>query len=107
MDDQQQPYAPNESQSCTKAACNCGYMRVARVLVGTLLATVLLANLVVYAAPDLAGKLGGYLMPKECCPANCTTGECPEMLPIGLPASVLEPPGDSAFDATEVAEAKD
>lgn len=85
-------------------ACTCGYTRVARALIGTLLLTVMLGNLVIYASPEWAATLGSYLGGRRnCCPDRCpTTACCPEMTGIGIPVSVLESVMPSDERATEI-----
>lgn len=94
-----EPADPNlavDSEDSASPKCECGYMRIARAVIGTLLLTVMLGNLVVFAAPEWAATLGSILPTGYSNGGNCSSGGCPsraccpEMLPIGLPASVLE-----------------
>ncbi len=85
---------PDEAESGKTAPC-CSSVRVARAVVGTLLLTVMLGNLVVYASPEWAARIGSLLgETSRCSSGGCTAGACcPEMTGIGLPASVLESNG--------------
>jgi hypothetical protein len=72
--------------------CDCNLMRVARAVIGTLLLTVMLGNLVAYASPEWAASIGAlFSSGRSCSAGSCPTGGCcPGMTSIGLPATVLE-----------------
>lgn len=91
---------PGEAESSKPAPC-CNSIRVARALVGTLLLTVMLGNLVVYASPEWAARIGSLLgETNRCSSGGCPAGACcPEMTGVGLPASVLESNGPTDSEA--------
>ncbi len=81
-----------ETEENATSDCGCGYMRVARIVIGTLLLTVMVGNLLVYASPEWAATIGSFLGGgRKCSSSSCSaSGCCPTMTSIGLPGSVLE-----------------
>lgn len=80
--------------AAARPACPCSKMQVARAVIGALLLTVMLANLIAFAAPEWAATLGSYLPAscgERCSQGECTSGGCcPGMTSTGLPTAVLD-----------------